>query len=176
MGIESLGDETGRVSGGWLDLTGSSWILRVDPTTSAWESVPEGLRDSLVLGIHATVPGCVHTDLMAADLLADPYVGMNEADQHWVGQQTWSYHNTLFFTGDSVELECDNTDLICDGLDTIAEIRVNGRTIGTSVNMHRRNVFPMRPFIGIGPNLIEIVFSPALEYTCLLYTSDAADE
>jgi len=165
MGIESLGDETGRVSGGWLDLTGNNWILRVDPTTSAWELVPEGIRDSLVLGIPTTVPGCVHTDLMAAGLLADPYVGTAEADQHWVGQQTWSYHNTLFFTGDSVELECDNTDLVCDGLDTIAEIRVNGRTIGTSVNMHRRNVFPMRPYIGVGPNPIEIVFSPALEYT-----------
>ena len=90
MEIESVGDETGRVSGGWLDLTGSTWILRVDPTTPAWESVPEGIRDSLVLGIPATVPGCVHTDLMAAGLLVDPYVGTAEADQQWVGQQTWS--------------------------------------------------------------------------------------
>ena len=165
MGIESLGDESVRVADGWLDLTGSAWILRADPTTSAWSAVPEAVRTSLAFGIPGTVPGCVHTDLMAAGLLADPYFSTNEADQVWVGQQTWSYSFTLDLDGESEELYADNCDLVCEGLDTIAEIRVNGRTMGTSANMHRRNVFPIRPNIGVGPNLIEIIFLPALEYT-----------
>ncbi|MBI4900821.1 MAG: glycoside hydrolase family 2 protein [Actinobacteria bacterium] len=118
----------------------------------------------MAFGIPGTVPGCVHTDLMAAGLLGDPYVGTGEADQAWVGQQTWSYSFTLNLVDDSEELYADNCDLICDGLDTVAEIRVNGRTVGTSANMHRRNAFPIRPNIGVGPNLIEIVFSPALEH------------
>ena len=165
MGIESRGDESVRVADGWLDLTGSVWTLRADPTTEAWAAVPEDVRVSVAFGIPGSVPGCVHTDLMAAGLLADPYVGTGEADQEWVGRQTWSYSFTLNLVGDSEELYADNCDLVCDGLDTIAEIRVNGRTMGTSANMHRRNVFPIRPNIGVGPNLIEIVFSPALEYT-----------
>lgn len=165
MGIESVGDEPGPGPDGWHDLTGSAWVLRADPTTSAWDGVPEDVRTVLAAGIPATVPGCVHTDLMAAGLLADPYLGANEADQVWVGQQTWSYSYTLSLGGDAEELAADNCDLVCDGLDTIAEIRVNGRTMGTSENMHRRNVFPIRPNIGVGRNHIEIVFSPALEYT-----------
>lgn len=165
MGTESISEEQVQEPSGWLDLAGSQWILRADPTTHAWEAVPEGLRTSLVFGIAATVPGCVHTDLMAAGLLADPYFGTAELDQQWVGQQTWSYTYTLNLTGEASELAADNCDLICDGLDTIAEIRVNGRTVGTSANMHRRNAFPIRPNIGIGPNLIEIVFRPALEHT-----------
>ncbi len=165
MGIESVGEQPVRVADGWLDLTGSAWTLRADPTTAAWPEVPEEVRTAVAFGIPGTVPGCVHTDLMTAGLLADPYIGTGEADQAWVGQQTWSYSFTLNLVDDAEELYADNCDLICDGLDTVAEIRVNGHTVGTSANMHRRNVFPIRPNIGVGPNLIEIVFSPALEYT-----------
>lgn len=165
MGIESLAHDVAPVSDGWVDLTGNAWTLRIDTSTAAWAAVPDDVKARIGGGIPATVPGCVHTDLIAAGMLGDPYHGAAEADQHWVGQQTWSYFTTLNLTERSVELAADHCDLVCDGLDTIAEIRLNGRTIGTSANMHRRSIFPARPFIGAGPNLLEIVFSPALEHT-----------
>lgn len=165
MGIESYTDEMAPASSGWVDLTGASWTLRIDTDSPAWAAVPDSVKGRIAGGVPATVPGCVHTDLMAAGLLDDPYLGTNEADQHWVGQQTWSYFHTLNLTEQSVELSSQHCDLVCNGLDTIAEIRVNGRTVGSSANMHRRNAFPLRPYIGAGPNLIEILFRPALEHT-----------
>ena len=168
MGIESFVDEPAPASAGWIGLTGSDWTLRIDTTTTAWESVPDGLKGPLAGGVPAKVPGCVHTDLIAAGLLSDPYHGAAEADQHWIGLQTWSYFYSLNLTEKSVELTSQHCDLICDGLDTIAEIRLNGRTIGTSANMHRRNVFPARSYIGAGPNLFEIRFTPALEHAAAM--------
>ncbi len=168
MGIDSFTDEFAPASGAWVDLTGASWILRIDSDTAAWDSVPDDVKGALGAGVAATVPGCVHTDLMAAGLLPDPYVGAAEADQHWVGQQTWTYSYTLNLTEEAAELSSQHCDLVCNGLDTIAEIRVNGRTVGTSENMHRRVTLAIRPHIGAGPNLIEIVFSPALEHTAAM--------
>ncbi|GMA95619.1 hypothetical protein GCM10025881_24430 [Pseudolysinimonas kribbensis] len=41
--------------------------------------------------IPATVPGTVHTDLLAAGLIADPYLGTNEKLQEWIGSTSWRY-------------------------------------------------------------------------------------
>jgi beta-mannosidase len=39
----------------------------------------------------ATVPGSVHTDLLAAGLIADPYLDDNERLQAWIGACDWEY-------------------------------------------------------------------------------------
>ena len=44
----------------------------------------------------ATVPGSVHTDLMAAGLIGDPYVGAAEAGLQWIGLGAWEYRARLF--------------------------------------------------------------------------------
>lgn len=168
MGIESFTDELAPASAAWIGLNGSDWTLRIDTDTTAWASVPDEVKGRLAGGVPASVPGCVHTDLIAAGIIGDPYFGAAEAEQHWIGLQTWSYFITLNLTEKSAELTSQHCDLVCDGLDTIAEIRVNGRTIGTSANMHRRNVFPARSYIGAGPNLIEIRFTPALEHAAAM--------
>ena len=147
-----------------LQLAALEWTVRATPSGEAWSLVPEAVRPRVSAGIPARVPGVVHTDLMAAGLLADPYVALNEAEQHWVGAQTWTYTCVFGLGEDSAELEADNVDLLCDGLDTVAEVLVNGLPVGRSVNMHRRNVFPVRPLLRVGLNQIEVVFSPALDY------------
>ena len=39
----------------------------------------------------ATVPGGVHTDLMAAGRIPDPFVGDNEVRVAWVAESDWEY-------------------------------------------------------------------------------------
>lgn len=65
--------------------------------------------------LEARVPGCVHTDLLAAGAIEDPFLARNETDVAWVGRRAWTYVREL--THDSGH---ERTDLVFDGLDTAA--------------------------------------------------------
>ena len=41
------------------------------------------------------MPGCVHTDLLAARLVPDPYLDENEGSLAWVSDVDWRYETTL---------------------------------------------------------------------------------
>ncbi|MFI0186196.1 glycoside hydrolase family 2 protein [Streptomyces sp. NPDC017082] len=80
----------------------------------------------------ARVPGCVHTDLLAAGVIPDPFLGRNETEVAWVGRQAWSYVRHL-----GHDSSHERTDLVFDGLDTAASLTLDGRPLGTTRNMHR---------------------------------------
>ncbi|QFR00957.1 glycoside hydrolase family 2 protein [Streptomyces phaeolivaceus] len=107
-------------------------MLEATPLTEGWILRHEG--DSLP----AEVPGCVHTDLLAAGLIPDPFIGRNETEVAWVGRREWTYEVELpGTTGVSAGGGHDQVDLVFDGLDTAAEIRLDGRVLGSVRNMHR---------------------------------------
>ncbi|TQE36307.1 glycoside hydrolase family 2 protein [Streptomyces ipomoeae] len=81
----------------------------------------------------ARVPGCVHTDLLDAGLIPDPFIGTNEHEIAWVGEREWTYTARLTASGTAHE----RTDLVFDGLDTAAEIALDGEVLGRTRNMHR---------------------------------------
>ena len=148
----------------WINLADATWTVRAEPSADAFAEVPAELQAQLREGIPATVPGCVHTDLLAVGLIADPYVGTAEADQHWVGRQTWTYSGHFDVAQDSPLLDSEHIDLTCDGLDTVADVYCNGHLLGHSENMHRRNLFSAKSALVAGANVVEVVFAPALEY------------
>src|ERR671935_616226 len=43
----------------------------------------------------ATVPGCVHTDLLANRLIEDPFYRDNEPKLQWIGKTDWEYQTTF---------------------------------------------------------------------------------
>ncbi|WP_017540894.1 glycoside hydrolase family 2 protein [Nocardiopsis halophila] len=88
-------------------------------------------------GVPASVPGCVHTDLIAAGLLEDPAAGGAEEEGAWIGRTDWAYTRAL--TGDEAALANahERVDLVFDGLDTVADVSVGGRVLGRARNMHR---------------------------------------
>ncbi|MGQ4511584.1 glycosyl hydrolase 2 galactose-binding domain-containing protein [Streptomyces sp. DW26H14] len=81
----------------------------------------------------ARVPGCVHTDLLTAGVIPDPFLARNEREVDWVGRTDWVYDTVLPARATAHE----RTDLVFDGLDTIAEISVGGEAVGRTANMHR---------------------------------------
>ncbi len=83
----------------------------------------------------ATVPGSVHTDLMAAGLISDPYVGAAEAGLQWIGLGDWEYRAR--FDVDAATLARPHAELRFDGLDTFAEVRLNGQPLLKADNAHR---------------------------------------
>ncbi|TLS42971.1 glycoside hydrolase family 2 protein [Streptomyces montanus] len=106
-------------------------MLDVTPLTEGWTLRHDGAA------LPAAVPGCVHTDLLAAGVIPDPFLGLAEAEVAWVGRQDWTYETTL----DAAAGEHEQTDLVFDGLDTVAEIRVDGQLLGRARNMHRSHRF-----------------------------------
>ncbi|MEU4702744.1 glycoside hydrolase family 2 protein [Nonomuraea dietziae] len=108
----------------------------------------------------ATVPGCVHTDLLAAGLIPDPYLDANEDALTWIGGEEWHYESA--FEWDDTGHE--RTDLVCEGLDTVARIELNGVVIGRSANMHRSYRFEAAHALRPGANRLSVVFSSAVEH------------
>ncbi|MFI7145396.1 glycoside hydrolase family 2 protein [Nonomuraea sp. NPDC050022] len=108
----------------------------------------------------ATVPGCVHTDLLAAGLIPDPYLDDNETRLAWVGRTEWRYETEFSWDG----TEHERTDLVCEGLDTVAEIELNGVRVGETANMHRSYWFDVRPALRVGSNRLAVTFRSAGEY------------
>jgi len=85
----------------------------------------------------AVVPGCVHTDLLAAGLIPDPYLDDNESALAWIGLVDWTYRTTFGWDGASA----DRHDLVFEGLDTVAAVTLNGRELGRVANQHRTHRF-----------------------------------
>ena len=83
----------------------------------------------------ATVPGHVHTDLLQHGLIPDPYVGMAEAGLQWIGKVGWEYQ--LVFGVDAKTLQRQHQRLQFEGLDTFAEVTLNGEPLLTTNNAFR---------------------------------------
>ncbi len=123
-----------------------------------WQLRQAGLAKSDWLP--AAVPGCVHTDLMAAQAIPDPFYRDNEKEVMWVGEAEWLYRRS-FVLKDTLFAK-EHLLLHCAGLDTLATIRINGQEIGRTDNMFRTWDFDIREFVHPGENEIEIQFASAL--------------
>lgn len=114
----------------------------------------------------ATVPGGVHTDLLTAGKIPDPYVADNELDVLWVAKTDWDYQ-TVFTVGDNLLAE-EAIYLVCDGLDTLAEVSINGKVAGNAENMFRRYRWDVKDFLKQGENQILIHFPSPVNYVTRL--------
>ena len=52
----------------------------------------------------ATVPGCVHTDLLNNKLIDDPFYRLNEHELQWIDKKDWEYKTTFFVDNDNAQL------------------------------------------------------------------------
>ncbi|GII32979.1 glycoside hydrolase family 2 protein [Planotetraspora mira] len=119
-----------------------------------------GRLGPVIAGVPAIVPGCVHTDLLHAGIIDDPYLDDNETRLNWIGHTAWAYETTFTWsdTGD------DRADLVCEGLDTVATVVLNGVELGATANMHRSYRFPARHLLREGRNTLKVLFDPPYEY------------
>lgn len=109
--------------------------------------------------ISATVPGTVHTDLLAAGRIPDPFSGDREAELAWIEDEAWTYG--LDFEVDPALLEEERLDLVFEGLDTWASVTLNGQAILEADNMFRTWRVDVRDALSPGANRLEVRFAPA---------------
>lgn len=110
----------------------------------------------------AVVPGGVHTDLLALGRIPDPFVADNENLVQWVAEHDWEYR--LLFTATSGLLEEQRLFLVCDGLDTLAEVFLNGQPLGKTDNMFRQYRWPVRDILCAGENELRVLFHSPLAF------------
>jgi beta-mannosidase len=107
----------------------------------------------------ATVPGTVHTDLLANKIIADPYYQDNESRLQWIDKADWEY-KTVFDVKESL-FSKSKLELIFDGLDTYADVYLNGRLVLQADNMFRGWTVNVKPLIKRANNLLLIKFASA---------------
>ncbi|MCG8578583.1 MAG: glycoside hydrolase family 2 protein [Bacteroidales bacterium] len=104
----------------------------------------------------ATVPGCVHTDLMDNGVVEDPFYRVNEKNLQWIGEKDWVYQKSIEV--DKTLLSNENINLVFEGLDTYADVYVNDELVLTTDNMHRTWKVDVKPYIKEGDNTLRIYF------------------
>ncbi len=110
---------------------------------------------------NATVPGCNYLDLIANDLIKDPFYGTNEKDLYWVSEKDWEYTKTFELQDDI--LKAEKINLVCKCLDTICDIFVNGNLIGKAENHHLCYKFDIKEY-ATAKNEIKIRFYSPVKY------------
>jgi len=120
----------------FLELNG--W--KVSPYTrneSNGEVFPD-LKD--LTWIEAAVPGAVHYDLIKAGKLKNPFESSESARvAAWVEKTDWIYSNTFSIDRDSIA--SSKIILQFNGIDTYADIWLNGQFLGETANAFREYKF-----------------------------------
>jgi beta-mannosidase len=104
----------------------------------------------------AIVPGCVHTDLLDNALIKDPFYRTNEKDLQWIDKVDWEYETTVNL--DELYLKNENIELICEGLDTYADLYLNDKKIISADNMFRLWKVNCKSYLKPGENKFRIYF------------------
>ncbi len=128
-------------------LASLAWQFR-DPADGPW--------------LPARVPGCVHTDLLRAGRIPDPFVGTNELQVQWIEERDWEYRAR--FEVPATLRDEDEIDLVADGLDTVATVTLNGQAIASTDNMFVAHRWPVKRRLRRGSNELVIRFASARRY------------
>jgi beta-mannosidase len=127
----------------------SAWKFRqADKKTGDW--------------LAARVPGCVHTDLLQHKLIPDPFWGSNEKKLQWIEEVDWTYRTS--FKPSRELLRRKHIELVFEGIDTLAIIRLNGREIGRTESMFISYRFDVSSALKSGENTLEIKFLNPMDY------------
>lgn len=146
------------------ELDGDDWLLSIDyvhPCELGVTHDKSSFPDELIQKqIPAQVPGCLHTALLQDKLIEHPYIGDNESKLLWTGRCDCIYSKDILL--DNNYIENNLIELCFDGIDTVANIFVNGAQIGQVRNMHRRYRFDIKSHLRPGLNHIQVCIKAPL--------------
>ncbi|WP_235021515.1 beta-mannosidase [Chitinophaga eiseniae] len=118
----------------------------------------------------ATVPGTVHTDLLALQLIPDPFVGTNEKAVQWVDKKDWEYRKKWKLS--AADLQYDVVELDFKGLDTYASVYVNGQLVLQSANMFVEQVVNVKRWLREGDNEVRVHFDSPIKHDMPQFLKD----
>lgn len=108
------------------------------------------------------VPGSVLSALLDAGAIEDPYDRDNEYRIRELFWKDYEFFRSFTVTGE--QLSQERMELVCMGLDTLAEIFLNGERLASTSDMHRTYRFQVKDCLHEGENEIRILFRSPLRY------------
>ncbi len=149
--------------GGWLLVLLISLLVTKAQAENVVLSVGWQFRQAgLGEWLPASVPGTVHTDLYANKKIGDPFYRTNEKDQQWIDKVNWEYRTTFNVT--ARQLSNQRKEMVFYGLDTYADVYLNGKQILTADNMFRTWRAEVSQTLREGENELRIYFhSPIIK-------------
>lgn len=126
LGLESLLPQAGASN--IIDLSSQKWQLTNTPYN---------------ISVPGKVPSQVHLDLQAAQVIGDPYYGLNDFNLRWIAWADWNYTTNLtgLQLGDGGSPSQVSTYLLFNGLDTITSVWLCGQKIASTNNQFRQYYF-----------------------------------
>lgn len=115
--------------------------------------------------VPAQVPGVVHLDLLRAGLIPDPYYRFGDVELRWIADSSWAYRRTFELPEQFMRRSA--IELVADGLDTVADVFINGRHVGNTTNMFHVLRLPIKHAVVPGRNSIEIRFASPSQFAAL---------
>ena len=121
----------------------------------------------------ATVPGTVHQDLIDNDKLVNPFYGLNEEKVQWVEKEDWQYRTTFIVTKEQLARQA--AVLKFEGLDTYADIYLNGSLLERTDNMFVGYELPVKEVLREGENRLQVYFHSPIKQAMPQWETDGFD-
>lgn len=109
----------------------------------------------------AEVPGSVQRDLIRHGVLPNPYHGTNENDVQWPEVEDWDFKKSFQVTAE--QLKSDDAVIFFEGLDTHADVFLNGSRILQTQNMFVGHRVSVKNSLREGKNDLYIRFYSPIE-------------
>ncbi|KAE9364941.1 glycoside hydrolase family 2 protein [Stipitochalara longipes BDJ] len=123
----------------------------------------EGSTSARTFRQTAMFPTNIHLDLLANNLIPDPFIGTNEEEVQWIGDQTWVYRCSFTLPAHEVN-KFQHASMIFEGLDTFCVVKLDGKEVLSSNNMFISYRVDVRDLVKIKQeHILELVFQSATE-------------
>ncbi len=128
------------------------------PLNSGWQFSESGKNEWK----EATVPGSVQRDLIRLGELPDPYWGTNEKLVQWVEDKNCDFQKSFHVSAE--QLTYDDALLIFNGLDTYADVFLNGSKILSAENMFIAHKESVKKLLKVGENKLFVRFYSPVQH------------
>ncbi len=122
--------------------------------------------------VPAKVPGDLYSDLLAAGRIEDPFYRDNELKTLKLSENEYFYETV--FTVPEEALKMEHQELVFEGIDTLADVCLNGTCIASVNNMHRTWVFDVKDCLQ-AENTLQILFHSPTKYIRERYAEKRLD-
>lgn len=130
-----------------------------------WKMLQKGGEE-----VTGQIPGSVYSFLLGAGKMEDPYYRDNELKALDLMKEDYTFTRTFDVPADI--LGAAHKILRFDGIDTLADIRLNGRLLGSADNMHRTWEFDVSSILKEQANELTVAIHSPTEYIKVMDQKD----